>query len=248
MSEDTTYILLSFFQESSIDEKATAAMKAVELDDKLSGHAVQVRVVQNKEPDHFLLVFKGKMVVHSGGRASSFKNRVDQDSYDVDGTRLFHVRGINEFDTRAVQVEEKASSLNSNDCFVLETPDETYIWYGKVNGVKVMCGVATYVGLLTTSCLLLQGCSGDERQLACDIMEVISPGQDPTRVMEGREPTEFWDALGGKTEYGSGKWLQEVVPTYPPRLFQCSNASGRFTVEEIFDFAQDVSKITVRFK
>ena len=121
-------------------------MKAVELDNKYNGLPVQVRVVQNKEPDHFLLVFKGKMVVHSGGRASSFKNRMDQDSYDVDGTRLFHVRGTNEFDTRAVQVEEKASSLNSNDCFVLETPDCTYIWYGKVKqriwkifSAKIMC-------------------------------------------------------------------------------------------------------------
>ena len=33
---------------------------------------------------------------------------------------------------RAVQVEEKAGSLNSNDCFVLETPKATYLWYGKV--------------------------------------------------------------------------------------------------------------------
>ena len=96
---------------------------------------MQVRVVQNKEPDHFLLVFQGKMVLHSGGKASAFKNRADTDSYDVDGTRLFQVRGTNEFDTRAVQVEEKASSLNSNDCFVLETPACTYIWYGKVNRV-----------------------------------------------------------------------------------------------------------------
>ena len=78
-------------------------------------------------------------------------------------------------------------------------------------------------------------------------MEVISPGQNPTRIMEGHESKEFWDALGGKTEYGSGKWLQEVVPTYPPRLFQCSNASGRFKVEEIFDFAQDVSNYTQCF-
>ena len=72
-------------------------------------------------------------------------------------------------------------------------------------------------------------------------MAVISPGRDPVKVMEEKEPQEFWDALGGKAEYGSGKWLQEVVPTYSPRLFQCSNASGRFKVEEIFDFAQDVS-------
>lgn len=38
----------------------------------------------------------------------------------------------------------------------------------------------------------------------------------------------------------AGKWLEEVVPTVPPRLFQCSNASGRFNVEEIFDFSQEV--------
>ena len=120
-------------QESSQDERSAAALHAVHLDDKYGGAPVQVRVVQGKEPDHFLLVFRGRMVVHSGGRASGFTNRFDSDSYDVDGTRLFHVRGTNEFDTRAVQVEEKASSLNSNDCFVLETPKATYIWYGKVS-------------------------------------------------------------------------------------------------------------------
>jgi len=58
--------------------------------------------------------------------------------------------------------------------------------------------------------------------------------------MEGGEPQEFWDSLGGKTDYASGKWLEEVTPSHPPRLFQCSNASGFFAVEEIFDFAQQV--------
>lgn len=201
-------------QESSQDEKAAAALHAIHLDDKYGGAPVQVRVVQNKEPDHFLLVFKGRMVVHSGGRASGFKNRFDSDSYDTDMTRLFHVRGTNQFDTRAVQVEEVATSLNSNDCFVLETPEATYIWYGK-------------------------GCSGDERLIADKLSTSVSPGREPVKVQEGSEPSKFWDALGGKAEYASGKWLEEVVPTVPPRLFQCSNASGRFKVEEIFDFAQE---------
>ena len=43
----------------------------------------------------------------------------------------------------------------------------------------------------------------------------------------------------------TGKWLEEVVPTVPPRLFQCSNASGFFNVEEIFDFAQAVSNLRI---
>ena len=89
----------------------------------------------------------------------------------------------------------------------------------------------------------MQGCSGDERQMADNIMPAVTPGRDPIKVMEGEEPPEFWDGLGGKAEYGTGKWLEEIVPAHPPRLFQCSNATGHFNVEEIFDFAQDVSAI-----
>ncbi len=63
-------------------------------------------------------------------------------------------------------------------------------------------------------------------------------------MTEGSEPEEFWAALGGKGEYASNKWLAQELPNYPPRLFQCSNATGKFTVEEIFDFAQDVRAIS----
>ena len=68
----------------------------------------------------------------------------------------------------------------------------------------------------------------------------MSPGREIVKLSEGSEPEEFWAALGGKSEYASSKWLAQELPNYPPRLFQCSNASGRFNVEEIFDFAQDV--------
>lgn len=59
-------------QHSSQDEKGTAALKTVELDDELGGVAVQVRVVQGKEPAHFLTIFSGKMIILRGGKASSF--------------------------------------------------------------------------------------------------------------------------------------------------------------------------------
>ena len=72
------------------------------------------------------------MVVFMGGHASGFRNIRDYDSYDVDGTRLFRVRGTSEDNTRAEQVPENASSLNSDDCFVLETPTNTFIWNGQV--------------------------------------------------------------------------------------------------------------------
>lgn len=107
-------------------------MHAVRLDNELSGSAIQVRVVQGNEPRHFLKVFKGKLIVFSGGHASGFKNVQDNDTYDVDGTRLFRIRGTCAEDVRADQMPEVAASLASGDAFVLETPATTYVWHGTV--------------------------------------------------------------------------------------------------------------------
>jgi hypothetical protein len=43
------------------------ALLAKDLDDEMHGEPTQVRVTQGKEPDHFCLLFRGRMVVHAGG-------------------------------------------------------------------------------------------------------------------------------------------------------------------------------------
>ncbi len=63
-----------------------------------------MRVVQGKEPAHFRQLFRGNMVVHSGGHASGFKNRTEGDSYDTDGVALFLVKGTSALNTYAKQV------------------------------------------------------------------------------------------------------------------------------------------------
>ena len=98
----------------------------LQMDDELSGKATQVRVVQGREPRHFIKMFGGKMVVFSGGKASGFRNVHDHDTYDADGTRMFRVRGTCAEDVRATQVPEAAASLNSEDVFILETPGNTW--------------------------------------------------------------------------------------------------------------------------
>jgi hypothetical protein len=81
--------------------------------------------VQGKEPPHFFKIFeKTGICIHEGGIGSGFTNRQEADKYDTDGTRLFHIRGTNDFNTRAVQVKEHVSSLSSGDCFILETPEQ----------------------------------------------------------------------------------------------------------------------------
>jgi hypothetical protein len=182
-----------------------------ELDDSMGGAPVQVRVVQNKEPPHFYRIFKGKMVVHSGGKASGFKNRSDVDSFDKDGTRLFQIKGTNQYNVRAVQVPEVAASLNSGDAFILETPNKVFLWCGS-------------------------GSTGDEREFAKTISKEVTK-REFELVPEGKEPEAFWSALGGKAPYAATK--APAGEFKEPRLFQCTNAVGYFRVEEVFDFDQE---------
>lgn len=200
-------------QTSTQDERATSAIMAVKMDNDLGGKAIQVRVIQGQEPEHFLRIFKGKMVILSGGKASGFKNIHDYDSYDSDGTRLFQVRGTNDYNTRAEQVPETSSSLNSNDVFILETPSVTYLWIGKES-------------------------NEEEKVMGKNIIEVVSPGREVIEITEGEEPDEFWASLGGKGDYASTRDLSSR-PLLQPRLFKLSNETGKFIVEEICNFIQE---------
>jgi len=114
--------------------------------------------------------------------------------------------------TRAIEADLRGSSLNSNDCFILRTGDEIFMWYGK-------------------------GCNGDEREVA---KSIVGDRVDTTPVMEGKEPERFWEFMGGKEEYASHVLLaEEDFAAHAPRLFQCSNATGVFKAEEIIDFSQE---------
>lgn len=62
--------------------------------------------------------------------------------------------------------------------------------------------------------------------------------RDPQMTFEGQEKADFWTAIGGKEDYASSKKLQQEDSDHSSRLFQCSNASGRFIVDEIPDFDQ----------
>lgn len=193
---------------SSQDEKGTAALKAIEMDDKLNGAAVQVRVVMGKEPQHFMAMFDGKMIIFSGGKAGWSGG---QDNNGPGDTYMLQVRGTSVLNTKAIQVPMCAASLNSNDVFVIFSKKQVYIWCGK-------------------------GSTGDERE-AAKLVAKRSP-REQTIVIEGQEKPAFWESIGGKTDYHSDKRLQDPESEHPPRLFQFSNASGRFTCEEIPEFTQ----------
>ncbi|XP_030274770.1 advillin [Sparus aurata] len=190
------------------DELAASAFQAVDLDQRYGGEPVQVRVTMGKEPRHFMAMFKGKMVIYEGG--TSRKGSSDPEP----PIRLFQVRGSDPFNTKAVEVTALASSLNSNDVFLLKSQAGIYLWCGK-------------------------GSSGDERAMAKEVVSVIGKKDSEEIVAEGQESVEFWDMLGGKAPYASDKRLQQTVSDHQPRLFECSNKTGRFIVTEVTQFTQD---------
>ncbi len=202
--------------ESSQDEKAAAALQAVHLDDKLNGRAVQVRVTQGHEPAHFLRIFKGKMVIFRGGHSSGFRNVREHDTYDPKGTKLFQIQGTCDYDTRAIEVEPKASSLDSDDVFVVDSPGTTYVWVGK-------------------------GASEDEKRMSKNVDNIVSPDREGIVVNEGSEPAKLWEMLGGKVEYNKDPF-QGDSPNLAARLFHCSITppSTTLDVDEVYNFSQEV--------
>ncbi|XP_036594754.1 villin-like protein [Trichosurus vulpecula] len=149
------------------------------------------------------------------GRLIVFQNGTSRDGR-VDpepAIRLFQVRGTDEYNTKTTEVPARASSLNSSDVFLLATSQICYLWCGK-------------------------GCSGDEREMARMVADIISQ-KDKQTVLEGQEPPSFWEALGGRAPYASDKRLQKKTSYYQPRLFECSSQTGRFIMTEITFFSQD---------
>ncbi|KAH1179451.1 gelsolin isoform X2 [Mauremys mutica] len=122
-------------------------------------------------------------------------------------TRLFQVRSSTSGATRAVELDAVASELNSNDAFVLKTPSTAYLWVG-------------------------QAASDTEISGAQELLKIL--GARPVQIAEGSEPDSFWEALGGKAAYRTSPRLKDrKMDVNPPRLFACSNKSGRFIIEEV---------------
>jgi hypothetical protein len=144
------------------------------------------------------------MVVHTGGKASGFKNVKAKDSYDTDGTRLYQIRGTTPTNVRAIQVNERAASLNSGDVFYLDTPKGAYLW----------CG---------------QGASGDEREFGKMISKSIGT-KEPAITMEGKEPANFWEGLGGKTDYSTAR--SSLSPCTPPASFKPQTTRATSTLKK----------------
>ncbi|GAV87443.1 LOW QUALITY PROTEIN: Gelsolin domain-containing protein/VHP domain-containing protein, partial [Cephalotus follicularis] len=211
------YFLCCWIGKDSIEEdQKLAARLANTMYNSLKGRPVQGRIFQGKEPPQFIALFQ-PMVVLKGGLSSGYKNHLadkglTDETYTVDGIALFRISGTSTHNNKAVQVDAVATSLNSTECFLLQSGSSIFTWHGNQS-------------------------TFEQQQLAAKVAEFLKPGVTLKHAKEGTESSGFWYPLGGKQSYTSKKMSPEVVRD--PHLFTFAFNKGKFEIEEVYNFAQD---------
>jgi len=220
--------LIYFWQgrSATVLNKGTSAALTAELDDKLKATieaalSKEVRVVQGKEPRHFLTIFSGKFIVHDGRDPRTTNSSSSGNDNNKAKTRMYHISGTDAVDTHAVEKSVAISeNLSSSGVFwIIDTANKRgFTWIGRYSNEHEKHYSETVAPRLEKSF-----------------------GISFTKISEGSEPSNFWSALGyddkntKNVKYPHKDYKGRVTG----RLFVCSVGSGAFNVEEIGHFSQD---------
>ncbi|XP_041028590.1 villin-3-like [Juglans microcarpa x Juglans regia] len=211
------YFLCSWFGKNSIEEDQKMATRlANTMFNSLKGRPVQGHIFQDKEPPQFVALFQ-PMVVLKGGLSSGYKKSIADkglvdETYMTDSVALIRISGTSVHNNKTVQVDAVATSLNSTECFILQSGSSIFTWHGNQ-------------------------CTFEQQQLAAKVAEFLKPGVALKHAKEGTESSSFWFPLGGKQSYTSKKVALEILRD--PHLFAFSFTKGKFQVEEVYNFSQD---------
>ncbi|WJX78432.1 Villin-3 [Trifolium repens] len=212
------YFLCSWFGKDSIEEDQKMATRlATTMSNSLKGRPVQGRIFDGKESPQFVALFQ-PMVVLKGGVSSGYKKLVadkglPDETYTAENIALIRISGTSIHNNKTMQVDAVATSLNSTECFLLQSGSTVFNWHGNQSSIE-------------------------QHQLAAKVAEFLRPGVALKHAKEGTETSAFWFAVGGKQSITSKKVTNDIVRD--PHLFTLSfNKAGKLQEEEIFNFGQD---------
>ncbi|XP_018451220.1 villin-4 [Raphanus sativus] len=205
-----------FGKQSVEEERASAVSMASKMVESMKFVPAQARIYEGKEPLQFFVIMQS-FIVFKGGISNGYKKyiaekEVDDDTYNENGLALFRIQGSGPENMQAIQVDPVASSLNSSYCYILHNGSSVFTW----------------IGNLATS---------TDQELVERQLDLIKPNLQTRAQKEGSESEQFWELLGGKTEYRSQKLTKE--PESDPHLFSCSFSKDILKVTEIYNFTQD---------
>ncbi|KAG0489608.1 hypothetical protein HPP92_006471 [Vanilla planifolia] len=210
------YFLACWIGKESIqDDQLMAARLANTMWTSMKARPVQGRIFQGKEPPQFIALFQ-PMVVLKGGMSTGYKKSVAEKTGDEtdpsDSIALIRVSGTSVHNNKAVQVDAVAASLNSYDCFLLQSGTSLFLWQGNSS-------------------------TFEQHHWATKIAEFLKPGVVLKHAKEGTESSAFWSALGGKQGFSSKRVAPDIARD--PHLYAFSLNKEKIEVTEVFNFSQD---------
>ncbi|KAI9191446.1 hypothetical protein LWI28_008558 [Acer negundo] len=211
------FLIGTWFGKQSVEEeRASAISMASKMVESMKFLPAQACIYEGNETIQFFSIFQS-FIVFKGGLTDRYKNfiaekEIPDETYQEDGVALFRVQGSGPENMQAIQVDPVASSLNSSYCYILHSGSSVFTWSGN----------------LTTS---------EDQELVERQLDLIKPNLQCKPQKEGAESEQFWDLLGGKSEYSSQKIGKEAESD--PHLFSCTFSKGNLKVTEIYNFTQD---------
>ncbi|XP_058723366.1 villin-4-like [Vicia villosa] len=198
------------------EERASANSLASKMVESMKFLASQARIYEGNEPIQFHSILQ-TFIVFKGGLGDAYKTyiaekEIPDETYSEDGVALFRIQGSGPDNMQAIQVEPVASSLNSSYCYILHNGPAVFTWSGS-------------------------NTSAEDQELVERMLDLIKPNLQSKPQREGTESEQFWDLLGGKSEYPSQKISRESESD--PHLFCCNFSKGNLKVTEIYNFSQD---------
>ncbi|OMO79453.1 Villin headpiece [Corchorus olitorius] len=211
------HLIGTWFGKQSVEEERVSAVSlASKMIESMKFLAAQACIHEGSEPIQFFTIFQS-FIVFKGGLSDGYKNyiaekEIPDETYTEDGVALFRVQGSGPDNMQAIQVEAVASSLNSSYCYILHSGSTVFTWAGNLT-------------------------SPDDHELVERQLDIIKPNLQSKSHKEGSESEQFWELVGGKSEYPSQKISR--VPEGDPHLFTCTFSKGNLKVKEIYNFTQD---------
>ncbi|KAL7193896.1 hypothetical protein ACSBR2_025520 [Camellia fascicularis] len=222
------HLIGTWFGKQSVEEdQASAISQTSKMVESLKFLPVQARIYEGNEPILFFSIFQS-FIIFKGGLSDGYKKHVAETelpdaTYTDEGLALFRVQGSGPENMQAIQVEPVASSLNSSYCYILHSGSTVFTWSGS----------------LTTP---------EDQELVERQLDLIKPNLQSKPQKEGTESEQFWELLGGKSEYSSQKIGRDAESD--PHLFSCTFTKGDLKVcipleslllqvTEIYNFNQD---------
>ncbi|GLJ10579.1 hypothetical protein SUGI_0131030 [Cryptomeria japonica] len=211
------YFLCSWLGQQSTEEDKRAAVQQTNLiANSLKGRPVQGLIVQGKEPAQFIALFPSMVILNGqmnvGNKKDNLENDLTDETSSGDYVMLLQLYGTEPHNSKAIQVNPVATSLDSTRCFLLQSGTSFFTWHGNSTTIE-------------------------QQKAAARLPEFLKPGTSSKAVKEGTEPAAFWNALGGRQSYVSQKESQET--SGDPHLYACEFDKGTLKLLEVFNFSQD---------